>query len=73
MHRTDCSAGNADIPPECYRRFALCAPEGVDPGLCHEVATCERVAPACGTGRTPGVANGCYTGACIPDDVCEPL
>ena len=73
MHRAECSGGGAAIPPECLRTFALCAPEGVDPGRCHEVATCDRAAPACGTDETPGVANGCYTGACIPDDVCEPI
>jgi hypothetical protein len=72
MHRADCS-GAANIPPECVRSFALCAPEGADPGRCHEVATCERLPPVCGSEETPGVANGCYTGACIPNDVCEPI
>jgi len=72
MHRADCS-GAANIPPECVRTFALCAPEGADIGRCHEVATCDVPTPACGVNETAGVANGCYTGACIPDDVCEPL
>ena len=72
MHRAACT-GAAASEPECTRPFALCAPEGVDPGRCHEAVTCDRAAPACGTGKTAGVANGCYTGACIPDDVCEPV
>lgn len=71
LHRSECS-GLAATEPQCERTFALCVPEGADPGRCHEPATCERLAPACGTSETPGVANGCYTGACIPDDVCEP-
>ena len=71
FHRSDCSAGERS--EQCPRSFALCAPEGADVGRCHEQATCDRVAPACGTNETAGVANGCYTGACIPNDVCEPV
>lgn len=57
---------------ECSRPFELCVPEGTSPGLCYEAVTCRAVAPSCPSGTTPGVSAGCYTGACIPHDLCEP-
>jgi len=68
-HRTD-TCGS--LPPDqCSRDFALCMPEGASPGRCFEPALCDIPTPVCPTGTTPGVADGCYTGACIPDDLCE--
>lgn len=59
-------------PPAPTRNFATCAPEGKSPGKCWATATCARPAPACPVGSRAGVAEGCYTGGCIPLDVCEP-
>jgi hypothetical protein len=54
------------------RPFALCTPRGKSPGTCHGRVTCTAQAPACPTGMRAGVAAGCYTGSCIPLDICEP-
>lgn len=57
--------------PACDRPFAVCVPEGRSPGRCTEPVTCDKAAPSCPSGSTPGVENGCYTGACIPLSFCE--
>jgi len=62
-------AGTTD--PTASRTFAMCAPEGQAPGNCYSAVVCNRPAPVCPAQTTPGVANGCYTGGCIPLDVCE--
>ncbi len=68
------NGGLALTPPEPPQRtFAMCAPEGKSPGTCFAEVTCERLAPACPPSARPGVENGCYTGACIPSDLCEPV
>jgi len=59
------------LEPPVSRSFAMCAPEGVDPGSCYDLVVCDRAAPACPDQTMPGVAGGCYTGACIPSDICE--
>lgn len=56
--------------PEIARPFVVCAPEGVDPGRCDGVVTCDEAPPVCGDGRVPGIAGGCYTGACLPAALC---
>ena len=61
------------IDGPCDRPFELCVPEGTYPGTCWETVTCDAVTPSCPPGRTPGVETGCYTGACIPLDICEPM
>ena len=60
-------------PPDPGRAFALCAPEGKSPGACSGQVICRAAAPACPSSTTPGIENGCYTGACIPLDVCGPV
>jgi hypothetical protein len=60
-------------PPQRTLPFAMCAPEGKSPGRCYAPVSCDLAAPACPTNTTPGIANGCYTGACIPTDVCGPV
>lgn len=68
----DTAVSCPDNGEQCARPFALCVQEGTGPGHCRDDATCERVAPSCPAGTTPGVANSCYTGACIPLALCEP-
>jgi hypothetical protein len=53
-------------------KFVECIDEAVIAGSCTEVATCMTRPPSCPADRTPGVAAGCYTGACIPNDLCAP-
>lgn len=62
-----------DPQGECPRAFALCMPEGQSPGRCHDPVACRALPPACPSGTTPGIANSCYTGACIPVELCEPV
>lgn len=54
----------------CARPFELCLPEGTTPGRCHDPVACDAAPPGCPTGTTPGVSEGCYTGACIPIGLC---
>ncbi|MBA3465180.1 MAG: hypothetical protein H0T46_34940 [Deltaproteobacteria bacterium] len=65
--------GHAPCPVgggECPRPFVTCVPVGVSPGSCDGQVTCRRVAPTCPAGTTPGIANGCYTDACIVTTQC---
>lgn len=62
----------AGIAPEACAgaQFRECITEArTEPGLCTP-ASCRQVPPACPTGTTAGVENGCYTGACIPNSFC---
>jgi hypothetical protein len=63
---------NGVTPEQCIgAQFKQCITESrTDPGTC-EPAECRAVPPSCPSGTTPGVANGCYTGACIPTNFCE--
>jgi len=49
---------------------SLCIPEGSEPGTCTGSVVCDRIPPSCPTGPTPGITGGCYSGACIPLDLC---
>lgn len=49
-----------------------CVPSGTDPGSCYGTVTCLAPTPACPSGTTPGIKNGCYTGYCIPTTQCGP-
>jgi hypothetical protein len=69
FHRNDPCGLAVDGP--CPREFAMCMPEGQAPGRCFDPVSCDSVGPACGPNETPGIANGCFTGACIPQDLCE--
>jgi hypothetical protein len=73
FHRPGCSlvAPEDPVPPECTRDFAFCLPEGTPPGQCFSPVTCDAVGPSCPSGSTPGILDGCFTGGCIPEDLCE--
>jgi hypothetical protein len=68
FHRND----PCPLDAPCPLQFAFCLPEGQGPGKCFEQAACERLPPQCPSGTVAGVANGCFTDACIPEDLCEP-
>ncbi|MDX2086998.1 MAG: hypothetical protein SFX73_04065 [Kofleriaceae bacterium] len=52
---------------------ATCVPTGVgDPGACTGDVYCNAIAPACPVGTVAGIANGCWTGYCIPEAACNP-
>jgi hypothetical protein len=71
FHRESACPLEDPVPPQCNRDFAFCMPTGVAPGVCNEPVTCDAVGPACPTNSTPGISGGCFTGACIPLDLCE--
>jgi hypothetical protein len=75
FHRENACGGlpfrDSPIPPPCMAEFAFCADENSDPGRCQEQAICDIPTPPCPSGTTAGVADGCFTGVCIPDDLCE--
>jgi hypothetical protein len=50
---------------------AECVPNALDPGDCYGAVACDAAPPACPAGTTPGVANGCWTGYCIPTSQCS--
>jgi hypothetical protein len=56
--------------PPCGMRFAFCLPDGASPGRC-EPAECRAEPPFCPPGTTPTVEDGCWTGACVPDHLCD--
>ncbi len=72
----NCSAHHTQDPcpldgtSDCPRPFATCTPVGVEPGHCTGQIICAKPAPACPSGTTPGIANGCFTGACIVNSAC---
>jgi hypothetical protein len=52
---------------------AQCVPSGGgDPGSCTGSVSCDATPPACPSGTTPGITNGCWTGYCIPNADCGP-
>lgn len=42
----------------------------VNPGSCTGQVICAMPPPACPTGTSPGIGNGCWTGYCIPNSQC---
>ncbi len=71
LHRLEPCPLALDAP--CPEPFAMCVPEGQSPGQCFAPVTCDAVGPACPKDSTPGIENGCFTGACIPMDLCGPV
>jgi hypothetical protein len=70
-----CTAFHRNAPCEvdgqCPREFALCMPEGASPGRCFDPVACDALPPPCPSGTVPGVIDLCFSGACIPEDLCE--
>lgn len=76
VHFSTCDSGDSDAlqEPECYAEsFEACIPETstIDPGSCDGDVQCESLPPDCPADSTPGIANGCWTGYCIPLASCE--
>jgi hypothetical protein len=71
-HRSDkpCPAGTpAD---QCPREFTYCLRSDARPGTCYGQVACRVLPPSCPSGTRPGVDGPCWSGACIPIDLCEP-
>lgn len=60
------------VEPISDRPFAMCGPQGQAPGSCYGAVACDAVPPRCPAQTRPGIAGGCYTGLCIPLDICGP-
>ena len=72
--RNACTALYKEIAADCVgcaiHEFAECIPEKQQVGSCVGTLTCDIAQPPCPDGTTPGIANGCYTLACIPNELC---
>lgn len=60
----DCPPGET-CPEVCWTE---CVPDA--PGTCDGEVLCDSLPPACPDGTVPGIANGCWTGYCIPVEDC---
>ncbi|MCP4446029.1 MAG: hypothetical protein GY811_11885 [Myxococcales bacterium] len=61
----DCPEGYTKTCPP-FGCEADCTCEPIDPGECNGDVFCLSLPPTCDAGSTPGIADGCWTGACIP-------
>lgn len=50
--------------------FVECIDANQAAGSCTGTVTCSDAPPQCPMDRTPGIAAGCYTGSCIPNELC---
>jgi hypothetical protein len=58
------------VNPKCG---SVCVPDPThDPGSCTGAVNCFANPPACPSGTTAGIRNGCWTGYCIPNSACGP-
>ncbi|MBK9071314.1 MAG: hypothetical protein IPL79_09975 [Myxococcales bacterium] len=57
------------MPPDCQ---PVCVPVTVEPGSCYGDVSCDGPPGDCPDGTLPGIADGCWTGYCIPLAACEP-
>lgn len=69
----DCGPGYSCVE-QCTNGMCSgqCVATQGDPGSCTGDVTCGAAPPACPPGATPGIANGCYTGYCLPLSDCGP-
>jgi hypothetical protein len=56
--------------PGCTTTFVACAPEHAIAGSCTGGLSCAQKPPLCPSGTVAGIANGCWTGVCIPQAAC---
>ena len=63
---TTCATGSECVVTPTMPMTEVCEPAATA-GTC-DAAVCASPPPGCPTGTTPGVANGCYTNYCIPND-----
>jgi hypothetical protein len=69
----DCGPGytcedTCDAAGNCFPTCVAVTPP--DPGSCTGAINCNSAPPACPANTVPGIANGCYTGFCIPKTQC---
>ncbi len=67
-----CAEVCADGGPGVSTCKAECVPTSTEPGSCTGAVSCFTNAPACPSGTTPGIRDGCWTGYCIPNAACGP-
>jgi len=67
LHRND----PCPLDAPCPETFAMCIPEGSDPGHCTGPVACDALPPTCPANTTPGISGACWSGFCIPNDICE--
>ena len=71
-----CTSSSCPQGSICYVECAngtcstACMPQPPGPGECTGPVTCNSARPACPANTTAGIANGCYTGFCIPSADC---
>ena len=65
-----CTMGDPACEAPCW---IGCVPDGVpDPGTCDGEIWCDGIPPTCPDGTVAGIADGCWTGYCIPVEDCGP-
>jgi hypothetical protein len=80
----DCASTTCPVGSHCEQRCfnapggpatcdVQCVPDPiVDPGSCAGPINCLTGEPSCPSGTVAGIANGCWTGFCIPSNECGP-
>jgi hypothetical protein len=71
IHASSCDGDNFGEPGCAPAGFVRCGDESPGFGNCYDEVTCDEIPPVCPADTLPGVADGCYTGFCIPLDQCE--
>jgi hypothetical protein len=73
-----CDGGSCPDGHQCDSARNTCVPctgsscgGSKDPGSCNGAVTCGDAPPVCPSGTVPGIADGCYTGFCIPLAACD--
>lgn len=73
---TTCDTTTCGLGSQCVEQCdasgcaPTCVPTGTDPGSCTGTITCNNAPPTCPANTTPGIANGCWSGYCIPNADC---
>lgn len=74
---TTCDTVNCGPGSQCVQQCdafngctPTCVPTTTDPGSCTGTISCNSGPPTCPANTTPGIANGCWSGYCIPNAEC---